>query len=512
MPAPHEPPIMTLPTLDVPVHLDEAQLNGLREAVRRQAKAVNIKELLRLPQAGAPFSPLFKEPVPTSALLDRQPSGPNAFGSAGISETNGSTATAREISEPALPPSPAMATFNPYPGGPEPSIPAPEVGYHAKISVLSPGRLDWTFVSSYQSLDPEPTSLTPNYDSTEQSYELYVPPNYDRRRLYPMMIFVSPGGRSDAWAIWRGVCERHGVILAGPHDAGNNVPMVKRCRVVLDVLDDVRRRFHIDPDRTYISGTSGGGAAAARIVFALPELFGGLAGICGAWNLRPEPMLRRRVRERLSVAIITGDRDFNGPELQREFYPILVAHEARARLWVFPMGHAVPGPMQLDEIFQWLEAGLAERRALALALPNSRFTQALRPEQWATATLLEAAARLRPPDGTTSGLFLLQGVAERWKGLPAAAMAEAALKEFDAGAGTPWQQIYRAERLRFRYLQCQKFDGIVNSSLPADYPVPRRNLVEIALMLWKEVRDLAPKHSPIAQEAQARLAALREEK
>src|SRR5262249_28005599 len=155
------------------------------------------------------------------------------------------------------------------------------------------------------------------------SYELYVPPNYDARRLYPMMIYVSPSRRSAAWSVWKDLCERHGVILAGPHNAGNDVSMVQRCRVVLDVLDDVRRRFHIDPDRTYLSGTSGGGAAASRIAVALPELFGGAALICGAWNLRLEPMLRRRVRERLSVAIVTGDRDFNGPEMAREFYPIL---------------------------------------------------------------------------------------------------------------------------------------------------------------------------------------------
>jgi hypothetical protein len=288
------------------------------------------------------------------------------------------------------------------------------------------------------------------------------------------------------------------------------VPEVRRCRIVLDVLDDVRRRFHVDPDRTYISGTSGGAATASRVAFALPELFGGLLPICGAWNLRPEPIVRRRVQERLSVALVTGDRDFNGPEIEREFYPVLEAHGARARLWVFAMGHEIPGPTQLDEIFNWLEAGLPGRRALADALPSSRMAEALSPEQWATASLLEAIERLKLPAGTTSGLFLLQGIVDRWKGLPQAVVAQEALKEFDAPATASWQKVYRAERLRFRYLQCQKFDGTLDSLTP-NPTVPRKNYVRIGLALWREVRDLAPDNSPIEQEALIRIAALRKE-
>jgi hypothetical protein len=221
-------------------------------------------------------------------------------------------------------------------------------------------------------------------------------------------------------------------------------------------------------------------------------------------------MLRRRVQERLSVALVTGDRDFNGPEIEHEFYPVLEAHEARARLWVFAMGHEIPGPTQLDEIFNWLEAGLPARRALADALPSSRMAEALSPEQWATASLLEAIGRLKLPAGTTSGLFLLQAIVDRWRGLPQAVIAQESLREFDAPATVSWQKVYRAERLRFRYLQCQKFDGTLVS--PAPNPtVPRKNYVRIGLALWREVRDLAPDNSPIEQEALIRIAALRKE-
>jgi hypothetical protein len=504
----------------VPEPLGRAQLDALAESIRRQASAVNAQEVLQLPKADTPFSPLFAEPIPSAAMLQQASSSPTQ-GQGNPSPNSSPSASASPAPATTDPPkhsssNPAASAptplFNPYPLNPEPAIPKLATGHHPHVSVLAPGRLDWTFVASHQSLDREPTTQTADYDSTQQTYELYVPPNYEPGRFYPMIIHVTPGSHSDAWGIWQAVAQKYGVIIAGPHKAGNDVEMGQRCRIVLDVLDDVRRRFRIDPDRTYISGTSGGGNAASRIAFALPELFGGAIPIVGTWNLRLEPMVRRRVRERLSVAVLTGEKDFNRPEMEREFYPVLTAHQVRARLWVYPgIGHAVPNSRQLDEVFHWVEAGLPERRSLATLFPASRLVNPLTPAAWSTAEVLEAGERLKLPLGTTSGLFMLQEVVERWQGLPASSDAEKLLHEFDAHSSVPWQKIYRAELLRFRYLQATKFDGIINGPLPADYPVPRSNLIGIALYLWKEILDLAPADSTIASEAQARLAVLKKE-
>jgi len=59
------------------------------------------------------------------------------------------------------------------------------------------------------------------------------------------------------------------------------VPAGQRTRIVLDMLDDVRRHQRIDADQTYITGFSGGGRMACAIGFALPEYFGGVAPVCG---------------------------------------------------------------------------------------------------------------------------------------------------------------------------------------------------------------------------------------
>jgi pimeloyl-ACP methyl ester carboxylesterase len=381
-------------------------------------------------------------------------------------------------------------------------------GYHPDVRVLAPGRLDWSYVVSDRTLDPEALAATPGYVSIRQSYEFYSPPRGPLQRL-PLILSVATGHRSTAWANFQRTCLKHQVLFAGVHGAGNDVPMAWRSRAVLDVLDDVRRRFPVDPDRTYIVGVSGGGHAAASIAHALPELFGGVMAICGAWNLRLEPACRLRVAERLSEAIITGGTDFNRPELEREFFPILRHENVRSELWVYPaMGHGCPGPAQLEQAFQWLEAGLSQRRLVGRVFPASRLIGAPNPAEWSTAALVEAGQRLAIPGGEESGLFLLQGVVNRWPGLPAADSARALLSEFDKASPVPWKDVYNAERLRFRYLQAKTFDGIVNSAPPPNYPVPRANLLNIAVALWQDIKSYAPPNDAVANEAAARLAEL----
>jgi hypothetical protein len=406
----------------------------------------------------------------------------------------------------ATPPGPQV----PRPAGPIPQPSPLAPGYHPVVRVLAPGSLDWTIVVSPWSLDPAPTLATAGYVSTRQAYELYVPPGHDPRQPYGMILHVSTGPRSDGWVHWRATCERRGLILAGVHGAGNDAPKEARARAVLDVLDDVRRRYPVDPDRTYITGISGAGHAASSIAFALPEVFGGVIAICGAWNLRVDPMLRLRVRDRLSVAMVTGATDFNRREMEAEFFPILVEEGIRSRLWVFPgMGHACPPPAQLDQIFLWTELGLMQRRLSGALFPASRRVGPVAPETWAAAVLQEGTRRLELPGGERLGVFLLHGVAERWKGLPAAEAAEKALAQFDASSPVSSAEIYRTERLRFRHLQARQFDGTLNAPPPPGYPVPRINLVRIGIALWGEVHELAATDSPMRQEAAARLAALR---
>ena len=161
----------------------------------------------------------------------------------------------------------------------------PLKGYHPKVAVSAPGRADRTFVLGKHSLDA-PTDRTPDYDATKQHYELFVPPDYDAEKSYPAVLFISAGPRPAGWRQWQKVCEARGIIFASPYEAGNRCDFRRRVRIAMDVLDDLRRRYHLDTDRVYLGGMSGGARVSCAIAFAVPEYFGGVVPVCATGELR----------------------------------------------------------------------------------------------------------------------------------------------------------------------------------------------------------------------------------
>ncbi|HKI38256.1 MAG TPA: hypothetical protein VKA46_40755 [Gemmataceae bacterium] len=160
-----------------------------------------------------------------------------------------------------------------------PAAAAPPTGFQDKVQIAGPTRLDWKFVAS--AFGANAAKLPADYDSRQQHYQLYVPRDYDAARTWPLVVFISPGDGPLGWRSWQKPCERAGALFCAPYAAGNGCPAGQRVRIVLDMLDDVRRHYRIDPDQTYLTGFSGGGRMACTIAFALPEYFGGVAPVCG---------------------------------------------------------------------------------------------------------------------------------------------------------------------------------------------------------------------------------------
>lgn len=364
----------------------------------------------------------------------------------------------------------------------------PRPGYQASVKIAAPTRLDWTFALANQSLATPPKGWVDDYDSTKQTYELFVPKGFDARKPQAAILFISPGEKPMGHASWQQACQELGVILAGPHAAGNDCPMQRRVRIVMDVLDDLRRKFKIDPDRTYLAGFSGGGRVACAIGFALPEYFGGVIPICAGGELREESWLRQRVIDRLSVALLTGENDFNRGEVERWRQPMLADLGLRARAWTCPkLGHAVPGGKGLVEVFRWLEEGLPVRRALAKKHPASRMTEAASREDWAAALLTEGKGRLKEAKTLYSGLMQLKGVSDRWPDVPAAREARAILEEYDSRPERPWEADDIAEQRRTLIARARSLDGYASGPMPKQYQAQHADMLRASIGLWHKV-------------------------
>lgn len=368
------------------------------------------------------------------------------------------------------------------------SLAGPPVGYNAKVSVGAPTRIDWTFVVSNQSQPNPPADyLGKGYDSTKQQYELFVPPNYDPKQKYPVILFISPGDGAGGWKNWEPVCKKNNVIFASPYGAGNNVPSPKRVRIVLDVLDDIRRNYSTDPDRTYVSGFSGGGRIACGIAFALPEYVGGAVPVCAAGDLREERWLQHRLADRLSVAMVTGENDFNRAECERMRGPLLTAIGVRNKVWTVPkLGHGIPDGGPLGEAYTWLEQDLVRRQALAKKFPSTRIAGDAAPtrDQWAKLMLDEGKQKIGAKD-LYPGLMVLQGCMIRWNGTPPSVEARKILEKYDNDKS--WEPDDIADQRRMLIALARSLSDYASGPLPNEYAKSRPQWAKEAMGMWVQI-------------------------
>ncbi len=367
---------------------------------------------------------------------------------------------------------------------------ADPAGHQPEVMVSAATRLDWTFALANQSLSVPPADWLPDYESTAQTYEVYVPRGLKGRKPAGLILFISPGNRGMGLDVFRKVCDEKKLIFASPHNAGNETPFRQRVRIVLDVLDDVRRRQAIDAERTYIAGFSGGGRVACAIGFALPEYFGGVLPVCAAGDLRDESWLRRRAIERLSVALLTGDGDFNRGEVERFRGPMLAGVGVRAKVWVAPKsGHAVPPAAIVEKAVSWFESAVDTRRKLVKEHPAAGVPANAEPsrERSAQELLAEGKSRVEEKETLHSGLMQLQGVLTRWPELPQAEEAKQILLKYEAAPDRSWEKDDVAEQRLFLVARAKSLSDYATGTLPDQYRAQRADMLAAAIELWNQV-------------------------
>lgn len=364
-----------------------------------------------------------------------------------------------------------------------------EFRYIEKIVVAEPTTLDWVFPLSGTSPPTIPPELaTATERGGKFSYEFYGPAE-DAGAPLPLVVFVSPENRPVGLPFWAATCERHGVMFAGVRDAGNGVPEARRVRAVVETLGDVRRRQRVDPERTYLAGFSGGAHVACRTAFALPEYVGGVAAIGYAPRPPDDAWLRLRMRERLSLAIIVGERepasawaaDLEAPR----FAELGVRTDVNElRRW----GHRMPGATVMEEAFRWLEKDVERRRALAARLPAASDDVGRSRDEWAAAALEEADQRLATPDSLDSGLVALEAIARRWSDLPPGVEARQRLSEYQARSPQPWLAERKNATRRLARIEAAGYERLALRS-DVSLRAQRGTLLQLAIQSWEDAQE-----------------------
>jgi len=127
-------------------------------------------------------------------------------------------------------------------------------------------------------------------DGSAEPYLLYVPTNYDRKRKWPLVVFLH-GYTADLnrlnWISYmysptlEKLCEREGAILLMPFGRSNTEFMGIGESDVLKTIGYVRDEFNVDGDRILLCGSSMGGSGAYSIACHRPDLFAGVAAVTG---------------------------------------------------------------------------------------------------------------------------------------------------------------------------------------------------------------------------------------
>ncbi len=384
---------------------------------------------------------------------------------------------------------------------------AQDAAYVDKIRVAADTRLDWAYPLLQRSPAVPPVELLKGYRSTAQAYEFFGPVE-DGGGPYPLVIFISPQDRPVGWYFWEPTCAERGVLFAGVREMGNARPLAHRVRAVLDVLDDVRRRFRIDPDRTYLAGFSGGAQVACVTALHLPEYFGGVVCIGHAPAPPLEPWLLARVRQRLSVAIICGDREPAGPLVEDLYGPWWTGAGVRVEPVILRRhGHTMPEADVMESAYEWLEAGAAARGAAAATHPSLRIADAPSRDEWAERLLIDAKARLADPaeaELVAAGLAQLEGIVQRWPDAPAATTAQWLLDEHAARDVRPWKAVADAERVKLLTLQAEGYTRLASDGRKT-VGQRRGQYAKIAISLWQQLREVS---RDAAVDADAQIAAL----
>jgi predicted esterase len=148
---------------------------------------------------------------------------------------------------------------------------------------------------------PQVVTFYSDVDDTEQPYGLYIPKNYDENRKYPLVIMLHGAGSNHRLALRRvfGKSNAPGetdvevsrtfppfrdvdYIVASPYARGTMGYQGIAEKDVLDVLADVKKRFNVDEDRTYLTGLSMGGGGTLWIGLTRPDIWAALAPVCPA--------------------------------------------------------------------------------------------------------------------------------------------------------------------------------------------------------------------------------------
>jgi predicted peptidase len=188
------------------------------------------------------------------------------------------------------------------------------------------------------------------YDYKGIPYNIFVPKDYEERKLYPLVMFIADasvngddpllplvqGIGAVIWATPEEQAKHPAFVLApqiphGVHLMSDNFMALPELETIKSLLDDVVSRYSIDKNRIYTTGQSQGCMASCELNVRYPDYFAASLLVSGQWN--PETMAAKLVKKNLFIALSEGGmREFPGMNAVTAALEAAGAKDARATL------------------------------------------------------------------------------------------------------------------------------------------------------------------------------------
>ena len=153
-------------------------------------------------------------------------------------------------------------------------------------------------------------------DLSAERFSLYIPPGDPPAEGYGLIVFITPGIDGSVPGDWRPVLDRHHLIYVDADHSGNVSNMLwRRIPLALDAYENVAARYHLNPERIYVSGFSWGSRTAMRMALWYPDVFHAAILNSGSDAFGdddteiPKSELFREFQERTRLVQVTGARE-----------------------------------------------------------------------------------------------------------------------------------------------------------------------------------------------------------
>jgi predicted esterase len=199
-----------------------------------------------------------------------------------------------------------------------------------------------------------------------QSYDLYLPTQYDPSRAWPILYVLDARGRARVGAdLFRAGAEKLGFVVASSANSASDEKEDPNTRALGAMWEDTHQRLRLDDSRVYLAGLSGTARAALDVATsAQGKIRGVVAAAAGFPSGRPPT---RDIRFLIFATV--GEEDFNYYEVT-DLGGKLQALDLSYRIEVFPGSHG------------WMPEEVAAWALEWLRLQEMRGNEETRDEKW----------------------------------------------------------------------------------------------------------------------------------